>query len=262
MKHLILLVALLIPVAAHADDAAQRVLECLRANVPTTVRVQEFELRITDHLGESSTLSGRLFAQRESRGPQPSFAHAMLRVNQPEHLRGAAYLVRQTDDYLRDGMYVYLPSVKRVRRVSGTFADGALLGTTFSYYDFKQLANAFGDLDAHLEAPQTIEMRPVHVLSFKVLPGSETRYSGARAWIDQATCLPLKVEFLEHGKPRKRLTANANALRPYGKFWYLSESELVDLRDNSRTLLRVTKVEGGEPLPKRLFDPNAFYLGG
>ena len=50
-----------------------------------------------------------------------------------------------TDDYLRDGMFVYLPAVKRVRRVTGTFADGALMGTNFSYFDFKQLQNTFGD---------------------------------------------------------------------------------------------------------------------
>lgn len=261
MKRLALLLMLLAAQPVLADEAAQRVLSCMRDTLPTAVRIQDFELHVTDPKGEVTQLSGKLYAQRETRGQQPSFTHAMMRVSQPEHLKGAAYLVRQTDDYLRDGMYVYLPSVKRVRRVTGTFADGALLGTTFSYYDFKQLANAFGDLDAKAEPAETIAQRPVHVLAFKAMPGAETQYSGARAWIDQATCLPLKVEFLEKDKPRKRLTADPAALRPYGKSWYLSESQIVDLKDNSRTVLRVVKISSSEQLPNRYFNPNTFYIG-
>jgi hypothetical protein len=261
MKRFAPLLLLLALGSAHADPAAQRVLECMRENVPPTVRVQDFELQVTDPKGEVATLSGKLFAQRETAGPERNFTHAVMRVNQPEHLKGAAYLVRQTDDYLRDGMYVYLPSVKRVRRVTGTFADGSLLGTTFSYYDFKQLANAFGDLEAKLESTSKIGDRAVKVLSFKSVPGAETMYSGARAWIDDKTCLPLKVEFLEKDKPRKRLTAEPAAMRPYGKRWYLSESQIVDLKDNSRTVLRIVNISDGKELPGRYFNPNTFYLG-
>jgi len=243
------------------DPAAQKVLECMRGNVPAAVLVQDFELISTDHRGENTTLSGKLYAQREVREGKDSFTHAMLRVEQPDHLKGAAYLVRQTDDYLRDGMYVYLPSVRRVRRVTGTFADGSLLGTSFSYYDFKQLANAFGDLNAKAEARESIGTRPVHVLSFSTMTGAETLYNGARAWIDTESCLPLKVEFLENGKPRKRLTAKPDAIRPNGKHWYLSQSEVVDLKDNSRTILRVTNLTSGQKLPTRYFNPNTFYVG-
>lgn len=254
---LLLLLAL---APAQADPGAERVLECMRQNVPPAIRVQDFELKVTDAAGEVATLAGKLYAQREAQGPDKSFTHAMMRVDQPEHLKGASYLVRQTDDYLRDGMYVYLPSVRRVRRVSGTFADGALLGTTFSYYDFKQLASAFGDLDARLEPATKIGDRPVQVLAFKTMEGAETAYSGARAWIDDKTCLPLKVEFLEKDKPRKRLTAEPGALRQVGKGWYLSESRIVDLKDNSSTVLRIVKISDGEQLPSRYFHPNTFYL--
>ena len=260
MKRLAALLLLAVGLPAQADPVAQKVLACMRDNIPAAVRVQDFELRVTDRQGATTTLSGKLFARRETQAQNGSQAHAMMRVNQPEHLRGAAYLVRQTDDYLRDGMYVYLPSVKRVRRVTGTFADGSLLGTTFSYYDFKQIANAFGDLDARSEGAGTIDGRAVQVLSFSPLAGAETVYSGARAWIDEKTCLPLKVEFLEHGKVRKRLSAQPAALRPYGQHWYVSESELVDLKDNSRTTLRILKASES-PVSDRLFNPNTFYLG-
>ena len=139
---------------AYAENSAEAVLACMRANVPASVQLQKLELASTNNIGDTRTLQGRLFATREQ-----GLLRAMLRLDAPRNLAGAAYLVRETEDYLRDGMFVYLPAVQRVRRVTGTFADGALMGTDFSYYDFRQLQSAFGDMQAVLEAPLEIDGR-------------------------------------------------------------------------------------------------------
>ena len=260
MRSAIAMVLLLSAGVAQADATAQKVLDCVRGNSPASVRVQDFELQVTEADGESRTLAGRLYAQREASGKNAGKMHAMLRVDQPDNLKGASYLVRETDDYLRDGMFVYLPSVKRVRRVSGTFADGALLGTSFSYYDFKQITGAFGDLKAELEAATEIGQRPVHVLRFTALPGAETAYSAVRAWIDQKTCLPLQAEFYVGDQVRKRMTAKPEAIRTDGDHRYVSELEMRDLSDGLLTRLRILKVSLGKEVPGRYFDPNAFHF--
>lgn len=267
MKRLLIVLLAAAWFPAQAADApkpaknAAEVLACVRANVPPALRIQDLELTTTDQGGTAHTLKGRLFVITEKGAAGPGEARAMLRVEDPPQLAGAAYLVRETDDYLRDGMFVYLPSVKRVRRVTGTFADGSLLGTTFSYYDFKQIQNAFGDLDATLEAPVTIADRAAQVLVFKPRAGTETRYSRVRAWIDQTSCLPLKVDFYEGETLRKQLTTTPGALRQSGGYWHVSESEIVDLKDKSRTRLRILKVNNTKELAGRYFDPNTFYLG-
>ncbi len=134
--------------AAQTEESADAVLECMRANVPTSVRVQQIELEATDRAGETRIVGGRLYARLEPQEDGGRRVRATLRVDTPDYLAGAAYLVREFEAERSDGMYVFLPSVKRVRRVSAEFADGALLGTNFSYYDFKQIQNAFGDASA------------------------------------------------------------------------------------------------------------------
>jgi hypothetical protein len=262
MKRFALLLLMLTAGAAQAQDPASAVLGCMRANVPETVRVDDFQFAVSDRQGEARVLKGHLYFRHDKPGNgDPGFMHAMLRIDQPNEFKGASYLVKETDDYLRDGMFVYLPAVRRVRRVTGSAADASLLGTSFSYFDFKQFANAFGDLVASLEAPETIDGRMLNVLSFKTLPGAETRYSGVRVWVDQKSCVPLKAEFSEGNKVRKRLTGSADKLKQANAYWYLTEAQMEDLVDGTTTIVRMNKVTPGGELAARYFDATAFYLG-
>lgn len=260
MKGLGIFLALLVAAPAYAADSAASVLACMRANVPQSLRVRDIELAATDKAGATRTLRGRLYAMREKRDKGEGPLRAMLRIDAPENLAGAAYLLRETDDYLNEGMYVYLPSVKRVRRVKGTFADGALLGTDFSYNDFKQIEGVFADADAILEPPAEVDQRAVYVLRLKARPGTVSRYSSVRAWIDQRACVPLKVEFYEGETARKQLSAPPGSLRQSANFWYLPVVEMRDLKEQTKTVLRVIDVNTAE-FSSNYFDPKLFYLG-
>lgn len=262
-RYLVLLIGVLAALPAEAAEttaSAEKIIACMRANFPPAMRIQDIELTTTDRTGATTTMQGKVFVLREKTSAGAGPLNAMLKIEAPPRLAGAAYLVKETEDYLRDGMFVYLPSVKRVRRVSGTFADGSLMGTDFSYYDFKQLSNAFGDLDGKLEGQELIDGRGTHILSFKALPGVDTRYSGVRAWIDGESCVPLQAEFFENDKPRKRLTAPASGLKKSGDFWYLAETRMEDLVEGTKTVLRINRVKAGDELPGRYFNPNSFYL--
>lgn len=252
---------LLLALPAWADPAADKaavdkVMQCMRANVPPTLRIQQIELQATDRAGASRTLKGKLFAMRDK-----GLLRAMVHVAEPTDLAGAAYLVRETETDHADEMYMFLPAVNRVRRITGASADGSFLGTDFSYNDVKQIENAFDDSDGKLEPPAQIEQRPVHVISFKPKADQSSRYSLLRAWVDQKTCVALKVDFYEGDAPRKELSAPASALQQSGTYWYLSQALMEDLKDHTSTRLRVVGVSSGTDLATRYFDPHSFYLG-
>ena len=259
MKRTVLLLLLLASATARAQGSADEVIACMRANVPPQLTIGAVELVMYDRTGGTRTVKGRLYSSRD-KGPK-GLMSASLRVDSPTDLKGAAYLVLETDDYLRDGMFVYLPGVKRVRRVTGSFADGSLLGTNFSYFDFKQMENAFGDLQAKLDPPAEINGRPVHVLSFEALPGTETRYSSVKAWVDQKACVGVKAEFYEGKRLVKQLVSPPDALHQIGDTWYLSEIEMRDPVAKTRTVLRMHELNVTNAPPARAFDPIAFYLG-
>lgn len=254
------LVALTLPLmlgTAQAAEPAQPLLDCMRANVPPTLRIQEVEMTATDRSGGERVLKGRLFALRED-----GLVRAVLRISAPSDLRGAAYLLRETPEAGRsDEMYMFLPSLNRVRRITGASADGALLGTDFSYNDIKQLQNAFGGSAVTLEKPEVIDQHPVKVLLLSSKPGQSSRYSRVRAWVDEKSCVALKVDFYEGDTARKELTAPAASLNKAANYWYVSEATMRDLKEGTQTRLKVVGVSSGDELPNRLFDPHSFYLG-
>lgn len=245
---------LLSAAAVQAGPAEEKLLTCMRANIPPTLRIQEFQLTSVDRKGEQRKMSGRLFAKREK-----GLLRAMLKLTAPVDLSGAAYLIREGEK--TDEMHVFLPALNRVRRITGGAGDGPLFGTDLSYADIKQVQNAFMGAAPKIEGKEKLESRPTTVVSAVPTPESGSRYSRIKAWIDDASCLAVKVEFMEGTTIRKRLAAPASAIAKAGNYWYVSQSTMSDLKLGTKTELKITGVKSGEDVANRYFDARNFYLG-
>ena len=262
MKHWLGVLLLVAAVPTNAPSAPADAMACLRGNVLPGSQVQDLELEATDIRGEKRVMQGKLYSTRENLPDAPGLLRASLRISAPTYLAGAAYLLRQTEDRRFDSMYVFLPAVKRVRRISTEFSDGPLLGTNFSYYEFKQLTNAFGDLSPKQEGTEKYQGRQVNLITFTAPPGGAmTEYTSVKLRVDQKTCVVMTAEFMKAGAIRKRFSASPSALRQAKDYWYLSEMEMRDLLDDTYTVLRITKLESVSELPARYFEHNTFYLG-
>lgn len=252
---MLLLLALAAP--AFAGSEFQKAYGCMRANVPETLRAQEIEFTSTDRNGATRVLRGKVIAKREN-----GLARFVIRITAPANVAGAAYLLRERAGNPEDDMYVYLPGVGRVRHVTGAFANGSLLGTDFSYADAKLIQNTFTGAEGKLESPDNIDQRPTYVLT--LTPSKKMKdpvYSLTRLWLDQKSCVPLKADFYQGALLRKELTAPSTALMQSGKFWYLSQIEMRDIKEATKTVLKFGNVEGDVKSTPTLFDPNGFYQG-
>jgi outer membrane lipoprotein-sorting protein len=250
-----ILLALAVSPPANADPASDKVLECMRGNIPPQVRIQDFEITSVDRTGGTRTLRGKLHAKRDG-----ELARVMLRIEAPSDLAGSAYLIREGKG--SDEVYLYLPATRKVRRINGPNQDNKLWGTDLSFNDIKQLQNAYSGASLKLEPAAAIDSRPAHVLGMVPRPGETTRYNQLRAWVDQKTCVALKVEFSDSGGVRKRITANPKALKQNGKFWFASEAEMADISNGTSTRIKVFELSSPAKIADRLFNPQTFYLGG
>ena len=245
---------LLCAATAEAGPAEEKLMACMRANIPATLRIQEFQLTSSDRKGEQRKMAGRLFAKNEK-----DLLRAMLKLTSPADLSGASYLIREGQK--ADEMYVFLPALNRVRRINGSAGDGPLFGTDLSYADIKQVQNAFMGAAPRIEGKEKLESRPATVVSVVPTAESGSRYSRIKAWVDDASCLAVKVEFMEGTTIRKRLAAPASAIAKAGNYWYVSESTMFDLKLGTKTQLKITGVKSGEDVANRYFDSRNFYLG-
>lgn len=253
MKRFLVLLACLFSATAGAEDAATgKILDCMRANIPNVLRVQEFEINAVDRTGGERLLRGRVYAMREN-----ELMRAMVKIKAPPDLNNAAYLVREGKE--RDDMFIFLPALNRVRRILGGSADSPLFGTDLSYSDIKQVQNSFSGGDVKLEKPDVIEGHAVNVLAMTPRANSETHYTLIRGWIDQKACVPLKIEFYEGTNVRKRLTAPAASIKQYNTNWYVSEARMEDLQGKTHTTLKITGFTKPDKLSERYFNATSFY---
>lgn len=248
------LVAALLASPAMAADTPDSVFACMRANIPQTVRIQTVEVKAYDRAGGERQLRGRIFGTRED-----NRARMMMRIEAPPDLARAAYLIRESDP--ADEMYMYLPALNKTRRITGAAMDGKLWGTDLSYADLKQIQNAFTGAGVTLDAPGEVEGRPVFILNFSPREQEPSRYQKIRTYVDQKTCVALKAEFFEGGVVRKQLTVAAADLKQAGPHWYAAQAQMQDLKEGSRTVLKVTGVSAGDKLSARYFSPVQFYQG-
>lgn len=248
--------------SAQAAEDAQAILACMRSNIPTAATVSKISVTTSDPATNASrTLKGRLYIAREPISGQGSpQLWAMLRVIAPKYLHGAAYLVREVGNKLRDEMFVYLPAVGRVRRITGSFANKPLLGTTFSYFDFKQIWNAFGDLiPVALGEEVEIHGRAAYKLHFHTHPDSRISYDTVAVWVDQKTCVPLRADFMHDGVVAKRMTVPKGAIDRSQGHWYPTRITMRNLVANLKSTMRIGSVKPLDASSASLFDPDTFY---
>lgn len=251
------LAVLLAPAASSAADTPESVTACMKSNIPDSLQVRVFELTATDKTGGTRTLAGRLSARLEN-----GKLNAMMRITAPSDMRDAAYLVKEADIAGKDEeMYIYIPALQKVRRVTGGMKESSLFGTDLSYSDIKQITYALSGNKLKIERTEKFEDRPAWVLSMAPDPSGGARFDKVVAWIDQKSCMLMKADFQQLGVVRKRFTSSSKYLAQSGPHWYITQGRIEDLQEKTSTTLKVTDLLSDKDLADRLFNPRAFYLG-
>lgn len=244
-----------VPVALGLETA-EEIQACTRANFPEQTSLQTIELTSLDRSGGKRTLEARVFWKRFD-GKQP---RVLIRVDAPPDLSGAGYLV--IEKKADDDMYMYLPAVQKTRRISAGMLSDQLWGTDFSYEDIKQLEGiAIQGQNERLEDASVAD-RATYVLSLRPSSEKESSYEKIVSFVDQETCVILRTEFFERGdRLRKILLADPKQVTKQGKYWIAGEYDMSDVRDETRTWLRIKKTVNDEPIPDRTFNPSLLARG-
>lgn len=262
MRGLILGALLLAPAVAGAEGMKD-LQACMQANVPSAGVVEHaLHLSTTDSQGQVRNIEGRIATTSTKTKSGELLLRSTLRFRSPEAFDGAAYLIREIDDKADSSMYIYLPAVRSVKAVMNKMGDGALLGTDFSYRDFKQLQYAFTGTQVTLAGEDRVDGRRALELNLTPRQGGDWQYSLIKMWVEPRSCVPVKAQYLVGDKVVKELSVPPSALRQDGKLWYATQMRMKDLESGSQTVLSLSDITAPKPLSPELFDVQTFYLPG
>ncbi len=171
----------------------------------------------------------------------------------PKDVKGTAFLTF-THKVGDDDQWLYLPALKRVKRISSRNKSGSFMGSEFSYEDFSsQEIEKYEYKWMRDEVYNELECLVVEYYPVDKNSG----YTKQVNWIDKAEYRVWKVEFYDKKNSHlKTLTLNSYE-RHSGKYWKAGELEMMNHQNGKSTILNFSNYSFNTGLKESDFSRNA-----
>ncbi len=241
-RTILVLAGLLVASPASAQDARQIVAEAQRR---TQVKSERYEglLRVIKANGRVSE-KGWVFARLGSHGNSRS----VLRFTAPAEVKGVALLVVNHPDRASD-QWMWTPAVARDRRIARQDRSARFFDTDFSFEDLEE--RDLDQYDYRLLGDDVVDGAACWKIEARPKQGKSSQYTLSRVWIRRDNYAFAQIENETGGRLARRL--KYQELKNVQGVWTALRLEMADLRRNSRTILRLDKLEYNAPMKEEDF---------
>lgn len=175
----------------------------------------------------------------------------------PADVRNTSFMNWSYDDGRDDDQWIYLPALKRTKRISSDSKGDYFMGSDFTYDD---LGDRHPSEDNHkLLREETINGNVCYVVE-SVPKASGYMYSKTINWVMKDSFLGLKREFYDpKGNLLKTLTIQK--FDEISGIWTILETEMHNVQKKHKTLMRFTNVQYNKGLNDSQFTERVMTLG-
>ena len=242
-----------VPLFANAADLpdidAPEVKACVEKVMPEKSLTQTVILRSYDDSGLIEESVASMYWRRAAE----SKSSAVLRLSAPASRKGLAVLMVESDS-LEPTMYLYVPDLKRTRRVTGKQLASSMMGTDFSYEEFSHFQKSAADSETKRLDDRDVDGINAYVL--ETVPGAQdSAYTRILTYIDQDRCVPLKTQFFNGETIAKELLTTLDKVSDVAGRHVPHEVVMHDREKNTRTELIVENVTIDPELNDTIFSP-------
>lgn len=159
--------------------------------------------------------------------------------DEPRDVKGTVFLTYSHIN-VADDQWLYLPALKKIKRISSRNKSGPFMGSEFSYedlssfelekYNFAYLKDDLVEgVDCFL-----IEQVPVD---------SQSGYTRQLVWLDKAEYRPVKVEYYDRKKSLLKTLVLTEYKQYLDKYWRAHELTMSNHQTGKRTVLRTSDIQ-------------------
>ncbi|MEM7496934.1 MAG: outer membrane lipoprotein-sorting protein [Pseudomonadota bacterium] len=249
--------ALTLAPEARADDAEAKGLAIAEAADKRDLGFEAFtvdgEMILRDKAGnESRRVFESLTLERQDRAVGDL---GIIVFTRPRDIRGTGLLTHANIEPQDDDQWLYLPAVKRVKRISSSNRTGKFVGSEFSYEDLgSQEVDDYTYKWLRDEPCPGAEELTCHVVE-SYPKNTKSGYSKRVGWTDVAEYRQYKVEFYNRrGDLEKILTYSG--YNEYDGYWRADKLAMQNLQSGKETDLLFTEYDFSASLSDGDFDPN------
>jgi hypothetical protein len=177
---------------------------------------------------------------------------AVIRFTAPAEVKGVALLVVNHPDRSSD-QWMWTPAIGRERRIALQDRSTRFFGTDFSFEDLEE--RDASQYDYRLAGEEPIDGAPCWRIEARARQGKISQYTLSRLWIRKDNYVPAQYENLVKDQVARRL--HQTSIQNVQGIWTARLLEMTDLRRNSRTILRLDKLEYNVPMKDEDFTVQA-----
>jgi len=176
----------------------------------------------------------------------------------PADVKGTGFLSWEYDNPEKDDdQWLYLPALKRVRRISGSSKNEYFMGTDFTYDD---MGDRNVDEDTHtLLREEEVEQHACWVVESQP-KDKDYMYSKRLSWIRQDALVGVKVEFYDRrGSLLKTLTASN--IKKQDGIWTAFKMEMENVQEKHTTIIELKEIQYNIGIKDSLFRVSTLERG-
>jgi len=230
---LLLLLLLLLPLTLFAETAEERGLaiavEAEHRDTGFNNFEASMEMTLRNKHGEESKRHMRTKAfEVEGDGDK-----TLIIFNRPRDVKGTAMLTFSHKTG-QDDQWLYLPALKRVKRISSRNKSGPFMGSEFAYEDLSsQEVEKYSYKFLREEQLDGVDM----FVSERDPVDPHSGYTYQVIWIDKAEYRPFKIDFYDRKKTLMKTLTFSGYQQYLGQYWRADTMSMINHQTGKSTIL-------------------------
>ena len=186
----------------------------------------------------------------------------LIRFLAPRDVENTALLTWEAKDG-NDDQWLYLPAVKKAKRIASGSKKNRFMGTDFAFEDLRP-----ENLALHTYArvaTESVDGQACHVI--EAVPATERQaadsgYSKRKLWIRTDNYYTVKREYYDKKGALEKVQTDRKLVQVQGTIWRAREVEMHDVQAGTRTVMQVEKRSLDTGLKEGFFTEAELTRGG
>lgn len=157
----------------------------------------------------------------------------------PADVKNTSFMNWSYDSDKSDDQWIYLPALKKVKRISSDSKSDYFMGSDFTYDDLGD--RKLGADDHKLIKEENVNGKDCYVVE-SISKNEDYMYSKTRTWIDKATFIGVKKEFYDEDGELLKILSITKVEKISG-FYVITNSEMKNVQKNHSTTMTLSNVQ-------------------
>lgn len=182
----------------------------------------------------------------------------LLFFTEPADVRDTAFMNWTYDDpSTPDDQWIYLPALRRVRRISAEKKNDNFMGSDFTYEDLGERHPA---IDTHrVTGTETMDGRTVYVVE-SVLEDGTSAYGRTVSWVADGIWIGLRREFYD-GSGNLLKTLEVEEYREIDGFWTINQMTMTNAESGHSTTMELSDLRFNTGIDESTFTERTMTRG-